>query len=96
MREDMNTQTDEQMADLGEHVRQLRQAKGMSVRGLAAQANVDATWLSRIERGIYSSPDPRNLWRLAQALDSRGRRAIRGRGVHRWSACFFSIPTGQI
>jgi transcriptional regulator with XRE-family HTH domain len=64
----INTQNDEHMIELGEHVRQLRQAKDLSVRGLAAQANVDATWLSRLEHGIYSSPDPRSLWRLAQAL----------------------------
>jgi transcriptional regulator with XRE-family HTH domain len=68
MRDDLKSSTDVQMAELGEHVRELREAKGLSVRGLAAQANVDATWLSRIERGIYSSPDPRSLWRLAQAL----------------------------
>ena len=69
----MNDKTDIQnephTARLGEHVRQLRESKGLSVRGLAGQAKVDATWLSRVEHDIYSSPDPRSLWRVAQALD---------------------------
>ncbi len=68
----MNDETDiqhEQTIRLGEHVRRLRESKGLSVRGLAAQAKVDATWLSRIERDVYTKPDPRYLWRLAQALD---------------------------
>ena len=67
--EDANSIKYEGMAELGEHVRALREAKGLSVRGLAAQAGVDATWVSRIERGIYSSPDPRYLLRLAGALE---------------------------
>jgi transcriptional regulator with XRE-family HTH domain len=48
---------------------QLRQGAGLGVRRLAAKANVDATWLSRLERGDYGSPDARSLWRLARALD---------------------------
>jgi transcriptional regulator with XRE-family HTH domain len=67
--DDMNSTKDGRMAELGEHVRALREAKNLSVRGLAAQAGVDATWVSRIERGVYSSPDPRYLLRLAQALE---------------------------
>lgn len=67
--DDTNSVKDDRMTALGEHVRALREAKGISVRGLAAQANVDATWLSRIERGVYSSPDPRHLLRLAKALE---------------------------
>jgi len=70
MTDDANTKSVEQAtARLGAHVRHLRQSKGHSVRGLAAQAQVDATWLSRLEHGIYSSPDPRSLSRLARALD---------------------------
>jgi len=59
----------EQASRLGEHVRNLRQSRGLSVRGLAAQAGVDATWISRLEHGVYTSPDPRYLWRLAQSLE---------------------------
>ncbi len=70
MTDDTNTKNVEQAtARLGAHVRHLRQIKEQSVRGLAARAQVDATWLSRLEHGIYASPDPRSLWRLAQALE---------------------------
>jgi transcriptional regulator with XRE-family HTH domain len=55
--------------ELGRYVRQARESRGLSVRALAAAANVDATWLSRLEHGTYISPDPRSLWRLARALD---------------------------
>jgi transcriptional regulator with XRE-family HTH domain len=71
MRDDLmkpNTQNEEQATQLGEHVRRVRESRGLSVRGLAAQAKVDATWLSRLEHGVYTSPDPRYLGRLAQAL----------------------------
>lgn len=54
---------------LGEYIRQLRTERGLSIRGLAARIKVDATWLSRLERGIYDSPDPRSLWKVARALD---------------------------
>src|SRR6267154_976337 len=69
MHDDTNTHQEEQTIRLGEHVRRLRETQGLSVRSLAAQAKVDATWLSRLERGVYNSPDPRSLWRLAVALD---------------------------
>jgi transcriptional regulator with XRE-family HTH domain len=54
---------------LGDYVKKARQERGLSVRGLAAQAKVDFSWLSRVERGVYAAPDPRSLYRLAQALD---------------------------
>jgi transcriptional regulator with XRE-family HTH domain len=63
-----NSQDGQQTTQLGQHVRHLRETSGLSVRGLAAKAKVDATWLSRLEHGVYASPDPRYLWRLAQAL----------------------------
>ena len=44
---------------LGQHIRELRESKGLSVRGLAAKADVDFSWLSRLERGVYESPDAR-------------------------------------
>jgi transcriptional regulator with XRE-family HTH domain len=54
---------------LGAHVTKLRQERNLSIRGLAALAKADATWLSRLERGLYDSPDARTLYRLARALD---------------------------
>lgn len=61
--------TAEKNVRLGDHLRRLREAKDQSIRGLAAAAKVDATALSRIERGLVVSPDPRTLYRLARALD---------------------------
>ncbi len=54
---------------LGSYVKRLRERRGFSVRGLAAAARVDATWLSRLEHGEYTSPDPRHLRLLAQVLE---------------------------
>src|SRR5215467_7545182 len=65
----IKTGNNEDTSRLGKHIRHLRETSDLSVRGLAARANVDATWLSRLEHGVYASPDPRYLWRLAQALD---------------------------
>jgi transcriptional regulator with XRE-family HTH domain len=63
----MDTPTKD-IRQLGDRVRRRRLSAGKSVRGLAAQAGVDATWLSRLERGLIGSPEPRTLYRLAQAL----------------------------
>jgi transcriptional regulator with XRE-family HTH domain len=54
---------------LGSKIRALRTRRGLSVRGLAAAAGVDATWVSRLERGKYDSPDPRLLRGLADVLE---------------------------
>ncbi|MDP9340533.1 MAG: helix-turn-helix domain-containing protein [Actinomycetota bacterium] len=54
---------------LGDYVKRMRERRGFSVRGLAAAARVDATWLSRLEHGEYTSPDPRHLRLLAQVLE---------------------------
>lgn len=62
----MNKNTNTQQ--LGEYVRHARAAQGYSIRGLAAVAGVDATWLSRFERGDYSTPDPHHLRALAGSL----------------------------
>lgn len=65
----INTPEQPERQSLGERVYYRRQGRGLSVRGLAAQAKVDATWLSRVEHDVYSSPDPRSLLKLARALD---------------------------
>jgi transcriptional regulator with XRE-family HTH domain len=55
--------------DLGSHVRRLRQAGGWGVRELGAKAGVDPGWISKLEHGVITSPEPRTLYKLAQALD---------------------------
>jgi transcriptional regulator with XRE-family HTH domain len=59
----------EASARLGIYVQQLRLERALGVRGLAARAKVDASWLSRLEHGRIASPDARSLWRIARALD---------------------------
>jgi transcriptional regulator with XRE-family HTH domain len=59
----------EASARLGAYVQQLRLKRALTVRGLAARAKVDFSWLSRLEHGRFASPDPRSLWRIARALD---------------------------
>src|SRR5258706_16313733 len=54
---------------LGDTVRRVRRAANMSLRACASAAAVDTTWLSRLERGDYTSPAPRHLQQVAQALD---------------------------
>jgi transcriptional regulator with XRE-family HTH domain len=54
---------------VGQYIKTTREKRGLSVRRLAMMAEVDASWLSKVERGLYQSPDPRYLYRLARALD---------------------------
>ena len=57
----------------GERVRELRNAKGWSLRDLAEQVDVGFTYLSRVENGRLNSGDyPSNalIHRLADALDT--------------------------
>jgi transcriptional regulator with XRE-family HTH domain len=61
--------TNEASAKLGAYVQRLRLERTLSVRGLAARAKVDFSWLSRLERGRIASPDARSLWRVARALE---------------------------
>jgi len=55
--------------NLGMYVRRLREERGLSNRKLAAMADVDSTWLSRLEHGVYHSPDPHLLAQVAEALN---------------------------
>jgi transcriptional regulator with XRE-family HTH domain len=59
----------EAAARLGTYVKELRTERGLSIRSLAGQAGVDWSWLAKVERGKYGSPDARSLWRVARALD---------------------------
>lgn len=56
------------MKQVGEIIREGREAAALSVRRLATAADVDSTWLSRLEHGVYLNPDPRHLHRLGKVL----------------------------
>ena len=51
----------------GERVREVRLAKGLSQEELAANCELDRTYISGIERGVRN-PSLRNIIRLSEAL----------------------------
>jgi transcriptional regulator with XRE-family HTH domain len=61
------------MTTFGDFLRQRREAKrvgdpSFSVRGLAAQIGVEASYLSKVERGVEAPPSEPRILALAQAL----------------------------
>lgn len=52
---------------LGRRVRELREARGLSLRALATEAGVSESFVSQIERGV-ANPSVASLRRLAEAL----------------------------
>lgn len=55
--------------ELGELVQRHRLQRGLPLRALATAAGVNPSWVMRLERGEYVSPDPRSLAALARALE---------------------------
>lgn len=55
--------------ELGHYINKKRLTKGLGLRETARTARVDPTWLMRLEQGHYTSPDPRNLMKVARALE---------------------------
>jgi transcriptional regulator with XRE-family HTH domain len=53
--------------DFGQAIRELREARGLTLDALAAAAGMHTTYLSRIERG-HSSPTWEKVTALAEAL----------------------------
>ena len=60
----------------GRKIRALRKAAGMSLRDLAGEADLDYTYLSKIERGKSPSPSTEALIRIADALDADADRLL--------------------
>jgi len=56
------------MATFGKHIRQLRKAKGVSLRKLAKSVEKDHTYLSKIEYGKVPPPSAQVVLALAEAL----------------------------
>jgi transcriptional regulator with XRE-family HTH domain len=63
------TDTEHGNEALGRYVRDRRRRLGYSLRQTAAMAGLDPSYLSRLERGRYASPDPRQLRELARVLE---------------------------
>ncbi len=60
---------------LGDELRRLRETKGLSQEKLAALADIDRTYLSKIERGL-SSPTVDKFLDLCRALDVQATKVI--------------------
>lgn len=52
----------------GQYLRDVRKAKGLSQRALAAQIGVDFTYLSKIEQGRMAPPSESVIRHIAQVL----------------------------
>ena len=59
----------EASAKLGAYLQQLRLERRLTMRGLAARAKVDFSYVSRLEHGQVGAPTARSLWKIARALD---------------------------
>jgi len=56
---------------LGDKIRELRKKKGLTLRSLAQQVQLDFTYLSKIENGkLQYSPSVETIRSLAKALDA--------------------------
>lgn len=55
--------------DLGRKVKELREARGLSLKALAERAEVSESFISQVERGV-ANPSVASLRRLAEALDA--------------------------
>jgi transcriptional regulator with XRE-family HTH domain len=60
--------TETQAKKLGKLLVRTRERAGLSLRGLAEQADIPYTWLARIEQGTFTHPAPDRLARVAEAL----------------------------
>lgn len=54
---------------LGDYIRRRRTAKGWTLEEAEAASDVDRTYWSKLELGLFKRPDPRYLARIADALD---------------------------
>jgi transcriptional regulator with XRE-family HTH domain len=61
--------TDYQAEELGRLIRRARKGKKLSIGAVADRAEIDFSWLGRLERGLYATPSPAQLARLAEVLD---------------------------
>lgn len=75
----------------GQRVRELRKARGLSQKELAAKASIDFTYLSKIENARRLPPRERVIRAMAEALqiDERELMTLAGKAPER-------VPEGSI
>jgi transcriptional regulator with XRE-family HTH domain len=59
----------DEVAGLGEYIQARRQARELSLEDAAQASGLDRSYWSRLERGMYETPSPRHLQKVARALD---------------------------
>lgn len=65
----------------GQHIRQLRQERGLSQRALALHAGIDFTYLNKIETGsLVHLPSEAAILRIAQVLEVDGNELVSAAG----------------
>ena len=57
------------MAKVGEIIRELRKAKGLSLGQVALRSGLDRTYISRIESGKIASPSHKTLEKITRGLN---------------------------
>jgi transcriptional regulator with XRE-family HTH domain len=55
--------------ELGEKLRQVRDAKNLSLAAVAGPSGISPTYLQKLERGEVEAPSPHRLYSLAATLD---------------------------
>lgn len=55
---------------IGERIKKLRKKKGYSIAELSRQAGVSKSYLSYIERNLYTNPSLKFLSKMAEQLDT--------------------------
>jgi len=65
--------TESQRLSLGQLIRETREKRGMSLRALAKKSGHTHRWLTKIENGKLSRPDPIALAQIAVALGISGK-----------------------
>jgi transcriptional regulator with XRE-family HTH domain len=62
--------TKSQDLSFGDRLRELRKAKGLTQKGLAAKVDLDFTYLSKVETGSAEPPREDKIRKLAAALNA--------------------------
>jgi len=54
---------------LGEYIREARENRNISARGLSAELHMHQSYISRVEAGVFRQPSPEKLQHIAEYLE---------------------------